>query len=90
MKTVLFLLSLLPFISMSAQKELGVKVRWGATIGLNGYNAGTLNLSDDRGRYGFNVGVRSEVSFSEAASHMYMDAEFGLLNLGWKSRSSLG
>lgn len=57
-------------------------------MGLTGIDAGKLNLSDNRGRCGFNVAARSEVSFSEAASRMYLDAELGLLNLGWKSRYS--
>lgn len=84
MKYLLFLLSLLTFLPLSAQKERTVHLRWGATVGLN-RDPGKLNFSTDRNRYGFNAAVRSELFFSEAASRMYLDAELGMLNLGWKS-----
>lgn len=71
-------------LPLKAQDNRNMYLRWGIMAGLNGYNAHTLNLSDDRGRYGFNLAARAELSFTDAPSRMYLDAELGLLKLGWK------
>ncbi len=64
------------------------KLRWGVTAGFNGLNGNTLNLSDHRGRYGFNVGARMEYLFRTTPSRAYLDAELGLMKLGWKGSSN--
>lgn len=81
------------FVSLSAQTKCCDKetnLRWGVTAGFNGLNGNTLNLSDHRGRYGFNVGARMEYLFRTTPSRMYLDAELGLLKLGWKSSTNDG
>ena len=81
------------FVSLSAQTKCcdkETKLRWGVTAGFNGLNGNTLNLSDHRGRYGFNVGARMEYLFCTTPSRMYLDAELGLLKLGWKSSTNDG
>lgn len=79
------------FVSLSAQTKCCDKetnLRWGVTAGFNGLNGNTLNLSDHRDRYGFNVGARMEYLFRTTPSRMYLDAELGLLKLGWKNSSN--
>lgn len=71
-------------LPLKAQDNRNMYLRWGIMAGLNGYNAHTLNLSDDRGRYGFNLAARAELSFTDAPSRMYLDAELGLSDLAWK------
>lgn len=57
-------------------------VRWGATVGLNGYNAHTLNLSDDRGRWGGHVGAKAEIfRRTSRPSYGYFSVETKLLLL---------
>ena len=57
------------------------KARWGITAGVNGYNAHTLNLSDDRGRWGGHLGVKLEKPLSTSPNHWYLDGEAKLLLL---------
>ena len=77
-------------LPLKAQDNRNMYLRWGIMAGLNGYNAHTLNLSDDRGRYGFNLAARAELSFTDAPSRMYLDAELGLSDLAWKFDESGG
>lgn len=90
MKIVLSLITSLCFcFTLSAQTkncDKETNLRWGVTAGFNGLNGNTLNLSDHRGRYGFDVAARMELSFRTTPSRMYLDAELGLLNLNWHER----
>ena len=67
-----------------AQGNHRAALRWGITAGINGFDAGILELSRGRGLHSFNFAGRVELSFTDAPSRMYLDAELGLLKLGWK------
>lgn len=58
-------------------------VRWGIVAGLNGYDAGDMNLSDNRGRLGGELGVKVELPLSLKASHWYLETEAKLRLLRW-------
>ena len=85
LRGILCLTAFMALLPLSAQHNKDINLRWGVTAGMNGFNANSLNLSDHRGRYGFNIAARAELDF---ANSMYLDAELGLLNLGWKNRVS--
>ena len=85
LRGILCLTAFMALLPLSAQHNKDINLRWGVTAGMNGFNANSLNLSDHRGRYGFNIAARAELDF---ANSMYLDAELGLLNLGWKDRVS--
>ena len=71
-------------LSAVAQGNHRAALRWGITAGINGFDAGILELSRGRGLHSFNFAGRVELSFTDAPSRMYLDAELGLLKLGWK------
>ena len=86
LRGILCLTAFIALLPLSAQHNKDINLRWGVTAGMNGFNANSLNLSDHRGRYGFNIAARAELDF---ANSMYLDAELGLLNLGWKDRGQV-
>ena len=71
-------------LSAVAQGNHRAALRWGITAGINGFDAGILELSRGRGLHSFNFAGRVELSFTDAPSRMYLDAELGLSDLAWK------
>lgn len=63
-------------------------MRRGIVAGLNGYNAGEIDLSDNRGRWGGDIGVKVELPLSMKATHWYIDTEAKLRLLRWHEKYS--
>lgn len=82
MRTIITLLAAFLCLPLAAQEKAEKPaLRWGISAGLNGFNAHSLDLSKDRGRWGVQIGIKLEKPFSAQPSHWYLDGEAQLLLL---------